>query len=77
MHLGVIGWKAEAWMNDVKVGEHAGGLTPLYFDVASVFNKGNNDPVVRAWDPSDCGEQPGGKQIANPHGTWHTPITGI
>ena len=33
--------------------------------------------VVKVWDPSDRGEQPRGKQIANPHGIWYTPVTGI
>ena len=42
-----------------------------------VLNKGNNDLVVKVWDPSDRGEQPRGKQIANPHGIWYTPVTGI
>ena len=77
LHFGAVGWKAEVWVNDVKVGEHTGGFTPFYFDITSVLNKGNNDLVVKVWDPSDRGEQPRGKQIANPHGIWYTPVTGI
>ena len=77
LHFGAVDWKAEVWVNDVKVGEHTGGFTPFYFDIASVLNKGNNDLVVKVWDPSDRGEQPRGKQIANPHGIWYTPVTGI
>ena len=77
LHFGAVDWKAEGWVNDVKVGEHTGGFTPFYFDITSVLNKGNNDLVVKVWDPSDRGEQPRGKQIANPHGIWYTPVTGI
>lgn len=77
LHFGTVDWKAEVWVNDVKVGEHTGGFTPFYFDITSVLNKGNNDLVVKVWDPSDRGEQPRGKQIANPHGIWYTPVTGI
>lgn len=77
LYFGAVDWKAEVWVNDVKVGEHTGGFTPFYFDITSVLNKGNNDLVVKVWDPSDRGEQPRGKQIANPHGIWYTPVTGI
>ena len=77
LHFGAVDWKAEVWVNDVKVGEHTGEFTPFYFDITSVLNKGNNDLVVKVWDPSDRGEQPRGKQIANPHGIWYTPVTGI
>ena len=77
LHFGAVDWKAEVWVNDVKVCEHTGGFTPFYFDITSVLNKGNNDLVVKVWDPSDRGEQPRGKQIANPHGIWYTPVTGI
>ena len=77
LHFGAVDWKAEVWVNDVKVGEHTGGFTPFYFDITSVLNKGNNDLVVKVWDPSDRGEQPRGRQIANPHGIWYTPVTGI
>ena len=77
LHFGAVDWKAEVWVNDVQVGEQTGGFTPFYFDITSVLNKGNNDLVVKVWDPSDRGEQPRGKQIANPHGIWYTPVTGI
>ena len=77
LHFGAVDWKTDVWVNDVKVGSHTGGFTPFSFDITSVLNKGNNDLVVKVWDPSDRGEQPRGKQIANPHGIWYTPVTGI
>ena len=77
LHFGAVDWKADVWVNDVKVGEHTGGCTPFYFDITSALNKGNNQLVVKVWDPADRGEQPRGKQVERPEGIWYTPVTGI
>ena len=77
LHFGAVDWKADVWVNDVKVGQHTGGFTPFYFDITSALNKGNNQLVVKVWDPSDRGEQPRGKQVERPGGIWYTPVTGI
>lgn len=78
LHFGAVDWKADVWVNNVKVGEHSGGFTPFYFDITSVLNKkGNNQLIVKVWDPSDHGEQPRGKQVEKPNGIWYTPVTGI
>ena len=77
LHFGAVDWKADDWVNDVKVGEHTGGFTPFYFDITSALNKGNNQLVVKVWDPADRGEQPRGKQVERPEGIWYTPVTGI
>ena len=78
LHFGAVDWKADIWVNDVKVGEHTGGFTPFSFDITSVLNKkGNNQLVVKVWDPADRGEQPRGKQVERPGGIWYTPVTGI
>ncbi|MFT0482023.1 glycoside hydrolase family 2 protein [Bacteroides faecis] len=77
LHFGAVDWKADVWVNDVKVGEHTGGFTPFYFDITSALNKGNNQLVVKVWDPADRGEQPRGKQVERPEGIWYIPVTGI
>ena len=77
LHFGAVDWKADVWVNDVKVGQHTGGFTPFYFDITSALNKGNNQLVVKVWDPADRGEQPRGKQVERPEGIWYTPVTGI
>ncbi|NDV66582.1 glycoside hydrolase family 2 protein [Bacteroides sp. 224] len=77
LHFGAVDWKADVWVNDIKVGQHTGGFTPFYFDVTSVLKKGNNTLTVKVWDPSDRGEQPRGKQVERPGGIWYTPVTGI
>ncbi len=78
LHFGAVDWKADVWVNDIKVGEHTGGFTPFSFNITSVLNKkGNNQVVVKVWDPADRGEQPRGKQVERPGGIWYTPVTGI
>lgn len=78
LHFGAVDWKADVWVNDVKVGQHTGGFTPFSFDITSVLNKkGTNQLVVKVWDPADRGEQPRGKQVEKPEGIWYTPVTGI
>lgn len=77
LHFGAVDWKAEVWVNDIKVGQHTGGFTPFSFNITQALNKGNNRLVVKVWDPSDAGDQPRGKQVNSPNGIWYTPVTGI
>ena len=77
LHFGAVDWKADVWVNDVKVGSHTGGYAPFSFDITAALNVKNNKLVVKVWDPTDKGYQPHGKQVSNPHGIWYTPVTGI
>lgn len=77
LHFGAVDWKADVWVNDVKVGSHTGGYTPFSFDITAALVAKNNKLVVKVWDPTDNGYQPRGKQLSNPHGIWYTPVTGI
>lgn len=77
LHFGAVDWKADVWVNDVKVGQHTGGYTPFSFDVTAALKKGGNKLVVRVWDPTDEGHQPRGKQVNRPEGIWYTPVSGI
>lgn len=78
LHFGAVDWKADVWVNNIKVGSHTGGFTPFSFDITEAvrFNSGNN-LVVKVWDPTDKGYQPRGKQVTSPEGIWYTPVTGI
>ena len=50
LHFGAVDWKADIWVNDVKVGSHTGGFTPFSFDItAALSGKGNNRLVVKVW----------------------------
>lgn len=78
LNFGAVDWKADVWVNDVKVGQHTGGYTPFSFDItAALAAKGDNKLVVKVWDPTDRGPQPRGKQVNRPEGIWYTAVTGI
>lgn len=77
LNFGAVDWKADIWVNDVKVGSHTGGFTPFTFNITPALRKGDNTLMVRVWDPTDRGPQPRGKQVAKPEGIWYTPVTGI
>jgi len=78
LHFGAVDWKADVWLNDIKVGSHTGGYTPFSFDITPCLSKtGNQKLVVRVWDPTDRGYQPRGKQVVKPSGIWYTSVTGI
>lgn len=77
LHFGAVDWKADVWINDVKVGQHTGGYAPFSFDVTPALKSGTNKLVVKVWDGTDRGYQPRGKQVNRPEGIWYTPVSGI
>jgi hypothetical protein len=78
LHFGAVDWEAEVWVNGKSAGTHRGGYDPFRFDVTNLLApEGPQEVVVAAWDPTDSGKQPLGKQHRNPHGIWYTPTTGI
>ncbi len=77
LHFGAVDWKADVWVNGMKVGQHVGGYTPFSFDITPALASGSNTLVVKVWDPTDEGYQPRGKQVNKPQGIWYTPVTGI
>lgn len=78
LHFGAVDWKADVWVNGISVGSHTGGYAAFSFDITAALNKkGENEVLVRVWDPTTDGYQPRGKQHNNPHGIWYTPVTGI
>ncbi len=78
LHFGAVDWKAEVWLNDIKIGTHTGGYTPFTFNITPFLNKSVDQKlVVKVWDGTDKGFQPRGKQTSEPRGIWYTPVTGI
>ena len=78
LHFGAVDWRADVWVNDVKVGRHEGGYTPFSLDITSVIHKrGANTLRVRVWDPTNAGYQPRGKQVEKPEGIFYTAVSGI
>jgi hypothetical protein len=77
LHFGAVDWQATVWVNGTKLGEHQGGFDPFTFDVTDALKDGEQELVVRVWDPTDQGAQPRGKQVLRPGGIFYTSVTGI
>lgn len=78
LNFGAVDWRADVWVNSIKVGEHTGGYAPFSFDITPALNaKGKNTILVKVWDGTDSGFQPRGKQVEKPGGIWYTPVSGI
>jgi beta-galactosidase/beta-glucuronidase len=78
LHFGAVDFEAIAWVNGKKVGDHRGGYDGFTFDVTDALNPaGPNELIVSAWDPTDAGTQPRGKQVRKPHSIWYTSTSGI
>jgi len=78
LNFGAVDWKADVWLNNVKVDSHTGGYTPFSIDITPYLNRGlAQDIIVRCWDPTNEGFQPHGKQVNRPGSIWYTSVTGI
>jgi beta-galactosidase/beta-glucuronidase len=78
LHFGAVDWKADIWINNIKIATHKGGYTPIDLDITPYLNKEKTQKLmVRVWDPSDKGFQPRGKQVDKPGGIFYTSVTGI
>jgi beta-galactosidase/beta-glucuronidase len=77
LNFGAVDWKADVWLNDIKIGTHEGGYSPFVLNITPFLVEGEQVLVVKVWDPTDKGYQPRGKQLEIPEGIWYTPVTGI
>ncbi|MCG3123233.1 MAG: Beta-galactosidase [Phycisphaerales bacterium] len=78
LNFGAVDWEAVVYVNGHRVGDHTGGYDPFSFDITDALNPtGEQELVVRVYDPTDAGQQPRGKQVRKPEGIWYTPCTGI
>jgi hypothetical protein len=78
LHFGAVDWDATVWVNGKKLGSHRGGYDPFSFDITHALTEsGRQEIVLSAWDPTNTGTQPRGKQVLKPGGIWYTAVTGI
>jgi len=77
LHFGAVDWASDVWVNGHKLGHHRGGYDSFAYDITDAIQNGEQTITVAAWDPSDAGYQPRGKQVRNPRGIWYTNTTGI
>ncbi len=72
LNIGAADWHAVVWLNGRKLGEAESGYIPICFDATEALQEGDNELVVRVFDPMDHARQPVGKQYA-----WYTRTSGI
>jgi hypothetical protein len=78
LHFGAVDWECTVYVNGKYRGRHQGGYDPFSFDITGALNPtGEQELIVAAWDPTDKGYQPRGKQVLEPQGIWYTAVTGI
>ncbi|MGW2830761.1 PA14 domain-containing protein [Streptomyces sp. NPDC001286] len=81
LNFGAVDWRAQVYVNGVKVTEHQGGYDKFGVDVTDALKPGRTQElIVGVYDPTDAasGENPPlGKQRLDPSGIWYTPTSGI
>ena len=78
LHFGAVDWESDVFVNGEYVGKHQGGYDPFTYDITEyIESDGPQSIEVTAWDPTDKGYQPVGKQTHDPRSIWYTAVTGI
>lgn len=77
LHFGAVDWQATVYVNGNEVGQHTGGYQEFSFDITDRVKNGENELMVKVFDPTDQGPNPHGKQVLKPKDIWYTPTTGI
>ncbi len=63
LHFGAVDNEASVFVNGKEVGKHAGGYTEFSFDITAALKDGDNEIIVKVFDPTDQGVYPHGKQV--------------
>ncbi|MGW3121769.1 PA14 domain-containing protein [Streptomyces sp. NPDC001107] len=81
LNFGAVDWRAEVYVNGIKVARHQGGYDKFSADITDALQPGRaQELIVGVYDPTDAatGENPPlGKQRLDPSGIWYTPTSGI
>lgn len=77
LHFGAVDYQCWVFINGKEIGTHEGGYTEFSFDVTEVLKTGENELIIKVFDPSDAGIGPRGKQVLNPQNIYYTPSSGI
>ncbi len=77
LNFDAVDWQCRVYINSKLVFEHTGGYNPFSVDITDCVHDGENELVVRVYDPTDEGWQQRGKQALKSHGFWYTGTSGI
>jgi hypothetical protein len=77
LHFGAVDWQATVFVNGQEAGTHTGGYTAFTLDITAKLHKGENEILVKVFDPTDQGIGPHGKQVLNPKDIYYTATSGI
>ena len=77
LHFGAIDWRADVFLNGMQIGSHEGGFVPFSLNITPFLQKGDQELVVKVWDPTDRGYQACGKQTVSQGKITYTSVTGI
>ena len=78
LHFGAIDWESEVYINGKSMGIHKGGYDAFSYDITdSITASGQQELIVRVFDPTRDYGQPRGKQTTAPSGAMYTCVTGI
>ena len=78
LHFQAVDWESSVYVNGRLLGGHRGGYDAFSFDITDALRtSGNQELIVRVFDPTNDGDQPRGKQAKRARGIWYTPTTGI
>ncbi len=77
LNFGAVDWKCKVYINKNLVTEHTGGYVPFSVDITDSVSNGENELIVRVYDPTDANWQDRGKQVRESKGFWYTATSGI
>ncbi|SDF12503.1 Glycosyl hydrolases family 2, TIM barrel domain [Mucilaginibacter pineti] len=77
LNFGAVDYQCWVFVNGREVGSHEGGYTAFSMDISSALHDGQNEILIKVYDPSDAGYGPRGKQVLNPRSIYYTPTSGI
>lgn len=77
LHFGAVDWQTTVFINGKEVGQHSGGYSAFSIDITGSSNLGENELLVKVYDPTEQGIGPHGKQVLKPENIYYTSTSGI
>jgi hypothetical protein len=77
LQFGAVDWQATVFVNGQAAGSHSGGYESFTLDITSLLKKGDNELLIKVYDPTSEGIGPHGKQVLHPANIYYTPTSGI